>query len=162
MNIIRYFISLTLIVALLGPEAYGQSSPRNSEMNCYYSYSNSDKLICQTSIYVLITNPHRYEGTVIDVTGYLKRVSGTLILYPSRDAYIYGAGRNGIELLVANPDDIEIMRGKQDLEGPTTVIGKFTSSVRGGMRGSVGAVAGDIAVFPASEPGTAPALPTKK
>ena len=159
----RVIISIIFTAAVLLPyEVNGQPSVRNSEMKCYYSYANSDRLVCQTSLYALIANSHQYEGVVIDVTGYLRRVADTLILYPSRDAYVYGSGRNGVELLVANPDDIEIMRGKQDLEGATTVIGAFTSSVRGGVRGSVGAVTGDIAVFPASEPGTAPALPTKK
>lgn len=159
----RVVVSIMVAAAsLLSCEVGGKISERKSDVKCYYSYPNSDKMVCQTSLYTIIANPNRYEGVIIDVTGYLKRMSDALVLYPSRDAYVYGAGRNGVELLVANPDDIEIMRDKQDLEGATTVIGKFTSSVRGGMRGSVGAVAGEIAVFPASEPGTAPALPTNK
>lgn len=131
-------------------------------MNCYQSFADPSEEVCAASMYAVIANPAKYEGLGIRITGYLRRVDSVLVLYPSRDAYVYSAGRDGIELLVENPDVIEVMRGKQEMEGAATVIGNFTAKVRGRVQGSVGVVSGEIVVFAEEEPGVPPRLPPAK
>lgn len=157
--IIRTTLLIFVVMSLSPLHACANTPPERHLTKCYMSPENSDKQVCQVSLYAVISNPDRYEGETIRVTGYLRRVYDVIVLYPTRDAYIYSAGQGGIELLAAHPDKIEIMRGKQELLGASTVIGKFSSVARGSLRGSVGVISNDIVVFAEGEPGLPPALP---
>lgn len=124
--------------------------------HCHQSYRDPSKDECEIPLIGLVSDPHRYEGVNVSTTGYLRRVQDVLVLFPSRDVYIFSAGRGGIELLGAPTSVAELLHGRSECSRAVTVQGGFTAKVSGRLPGSIGVIHGDIRAFAEEVPGTPP------
>lgn len=128
------------------------------EMSCYKVSGGSDKDLCEVPSLSLFSYPSRFDNVNVRVTGYLRMVGDSLVLYPSKDMYIYSAGRGGVELLGEPAGGRNLLRGEKECTRAVTVIGRFTSKISGGSRGTVGAITGKIAIFTEEFYGEPPSL----
>ncbi|MEO7067913.1 MAG: hypothetical protein ABI114_13445 [Rhodanobacter sp.] len=87
--------------------------------------------ICYVSFYKLISNPERYNGKLVRVTGHLIKMFGQNVIFASRDSYNSGVDVEGIRLLGEDklPTNIEdkVVVGLF----PVTVIGVFDAKYGG-------------------------------
>jgi len=134
-----------------------------SGYQCYPSFKHpSEKTTCEVSPIALIADPQRFDGVNIQATGYLRRIEGKLVLFPSKDVYLFSAGRGGIELMGASGRIIELLDKGDECTQPVTVIGDFTYQTRGSVSGSVGVFHGELNAYVQEMPGEPPKPPRKE
>lgn len=153
------FIIFWLAIFGLMSKSYADGKPPKDSLlgyHCYPSFRNPAKTTCDVSPIAVVSDPERFDGINIQTTGYLRRIEGRLVLFPSKDIYIFGAGRGGIELLGASSRIAYLLGKRDECTHAITVIGDFTYQTRGSVPGSIGVLHGDLAVFPQEMPGEAP------
>jgi hypothetical protein len=142
---------------IVAPGYAQASSPKEQNVgHCYQSYRDPKRTTCEVSPIAVIANPDRYEGMNISLTGYLRHIDNSYVLFPSKDLYFFSAGTSGIELLGAPKSISKLLDGKDEASRAVTVLGDFTSKVRGSLRSSIGVLHGDLVVFSEDMPGEPP------
>lgn len=86
--------------------------------------------LCRVSFYRLIATPERYDGKLIAVSGYLRSVAGSVVLFPSESSFNAGALSEGVEVVnYALPKTIE--SELDDGVFPVMVVAVFDASYAG-------------------------------
>jgi hypothetical protein len=106
---------------------------------CFPWGEDSSRELCRVSFYRLIASPERYDGKLIAVSGYLRRVFGKPVLFPNQASFEAGAQSEGIELMAASiPREL---REKLDTGVPAVlVVGVFDGKYIGNALPMLGAL----------------------
>ena len=114
---------------------------------------------CSVTFVELASNPNAFDGQYISVTGFALNVREFTYLYASKEAYVYGAARGGVDLLISEEKRPAFAAAASDTTKPVTVIGKF-DVLRGRLPGSIGVLSGPgLSFYIDNVPWEAPALP---
>ena len=98
---------------------------------CYPWGANPSKGLCRVSFYRLIATPERYHNKPVAVTGYLRKVYGYPVLFPTESSFRASALSEGIALLDASLP-AEIQRNLESGVFPVMVVGTFDAKYVGG------------------------------
>jgi hypothetical protein len=91
---------------------------------CYPSSASPSGELCSLSFYRLIASAERYHKKNVAVTGYLVKLFGKPVLFPSEASYRAGALSEGIALVDGSlPADIQ--RNLENGVFPVIVVGTF-------------------------------------
>lgn len=117
---------------------------------CHRWGKDPRKELCDVSFYHLFSKPETYHGRLIAVHGYLIKLYGSYVLFPSRESFDSGAEIEGIEL----QGDVELTEGlRSNAEGgvfPVIVVGVYDAKYSGFKLPRLGALRDVSHVLPAS------------
>ena len=161
--IIRAFLTSGLACFLASSSQLSGATTKSSEMPvemkaCIY-VATAQQRVCPVTFIELASNPKDFDGQYIRITGFALDEHGFTYLYASKDAYVYGAARGGVDLLI--PEDLhsKFSVTASDTAKPVTVIGKF-NLLRGRLPESIGMLSGPgLSFYVDNFPWEAPALP---
>lgn len=129
-------IALLVISSAHASEKYPDPNKRDETRDgrfgtsCYtYGSEQGNREICSISIYMVLSNPERYDGRYISVTGYLVDYFGTPTLFPSRESYRAQISADGIAIDGKIPSALE-KDMKTGIWG-VTVVGEFDAKFQG-------------------------------
>lgn len=120
-------------------EMQREQSLRDSE--CRY-LARTKSNVCRTSFLELAADPSRFDGKYIEITGFALAKEGLTYLFLSRDSYVYGAARGGIDILVGDEALASFNEVARDDTKPVTVTGRF-DLIHGRLPGSLGVISGE-------------------
>jgi hypothetical protein len=104
-KVLLLVVASALLVLGQGFPADAQSSNSGSKSTpdgrfntaCFPWGEDSSRELCRVSFYRLIASPERYDGKLIAVSGYLRRVFGRPVLFPGKSSFEASAQTEGLE-----------------------------------------------------------------
>lgn len=98
---------------------------------CIQWIANPSRDICYVSFYRIISTPERYDKRLVKLSGFLIKMFGQYVLFPSKDSYESGVDLDGVGIM--NSDSVPKSLAQKADVGlfPVTVIGVFDAKYGG-------------------------------
>lgn len=119
MNRAASFLLLTLPLQVACSNGMN-SAPQGTDGVSCRAFGGISQRVCPTSMLKLNTNPERYVGRVVAVSGFVVEEDGSYFIYPNRA--FYSAGDKESACVVAGPGIV-----KDHVLSQITVIGNFST-----------------------------------
>jgi hypothetical protein len=149
-NFYMRFSFATLLLFSIGATRIAHAETRITRdgrfsTHCAAWASDTNIEMCWPTIYRLLARPEDYDEKLITLTGFLIRVDGDFLLFPSADRVAVGAQEDAIELLgAAAMADAAIATARKTKRyrngAPVVVTGTFDAWYSGAGMGRAGAI----------------------